>query len=113
MKKEFLKRLLSSIILIPLVYFFILKGSYLFNFFVFICFLLISYEWHMMTKKKFYNYFGYVFLVFSFYTIYNLRNNFNFDYSFVLLIISICVFSDIGGYLFGKVFKVKINKSKS
>ena len=56
-------------------------------------------------QKKFYSYLGYVFLFFSFYSIYSLRNNFNFDYSFVLLIISICVFTDIGGYLFGKVFK--------
>ena len=52
MKKEIVKRLLSSIILIPLVYFFVVKGSYLFNFFVFVIFLIISYEWHMMTKKK-------------------------------------------------------------
>ncbi len=105
MKKEFVKRLLSSVILIPLVYFFIVEGSYLFNFFVFISFLIISYEWHMMTKKKLYSYFGYVFLIFSFYSIYNLRHNYNVDYGFVLLIISICVLTDSGGYLFGKIFK--------
>ena len=35
MKKEFEKRIISSIILIPLALFFIVEGSLLFNFFIF------------------------------------------------------------------------------
>ena len=52
MNKELIKRILSSIILIPVALFFIIKGSFLFNFFILICFLITSYEWHKMSKKK-------------------------------------------------------------
>ena len=70
------KRIFSSIILIPIAIFFIIKGSFLFNLFITIIFLVASYEWFMMSKKKNYHYFGYFFLIFSFYTVYDLRNNF-------------------------------------
>ena len=103
MSSEFIKRILSSIILIPITLFFILKGSYLFVFFISICFGLIIYEWHMMSKKKSYRIFGFTFLFISFYTIYKIRiDN---DYWFLLFVLTICVSTDIGGYVFGKLFK--------
>ena len=105
MKNEFVKRLISSIILIPLTFFFIIKGSVLFNLFILFCFLIISYEWHMMSKKRSYNLIGFLFLFFSFYSIYILRNEYPGEYLYVLLITSICIFTDIGGYIFGKVLK--------
>ena len=105
MKKEFAKRIISSIILLPVALFFIIKGSFLFNFFIFICFLITSYEWHMMTKKKKYNVFGFLFLLISFYCIYKLRNNMTDDFVWLLGITIVCVATDIGGYIFGKVFK--------
>ena len=105
MKKEFQKRILSSIILIPLALFFIIEGSFLFNFFIFICFLITTYEWHMMSKKKSFKIFGFLFLIISFYSIYKLRNNYFKDYSFLLLTTLICVATDLGGYIFGKLFK--------
>ena len=105
MKNEFTKRILSSIILIPIAYFFIVKGSFLFNFFILICFVIVTYEWHMMSKKKFYYIFGLIFLVFSLYSTYHLRNDFFGDYLYLLLITLICVSTDIGGYIFGKLFK--------
>ena len=105
MKKEIIKRILSSIILIPIALFFILKGSFLFNFFILICFLITAYEWHMMTKKKKYNFFGFLFLIISFYSIYKLRHDLPGDYALVLGITIVCVATDIGGYLFGKIFK--------
>ena len=76
MKKEFQKRIVSSIILIPLALFFIIEGSFLFNFFIFICFLITTYEWHMMNKKKSFKILGFLFLMVSFYSIYKLRNKF-------------------------------------
>lgn len=105
MKKELTKRILSSIILLPVALFFIIEGSFLFNFFIFICFLITSYEWHMMTKKKKYNVFGFLFLLISFYCIYKLRNNMTDDFVWLLGITIVCVATDIGGYIFGKVFK--------
>ena len=105
MKKEFIKRILSSIILLPIALFFIIKGSFLFNFFILVCFIITTYEWHMMSKKKSYYIFGFIFLIFSFYTVYQLRNNFYENYIYFIMILIICVFSDIGGYTFGKIFK--------
>ena len=116
MKKEFFKRILSSIILIPIAFFFIIKGSFLFNFFILICFLIISYEWHMMSKQKTYYILGFIFLIFSFYTVYELID-FGGNYAYFLLITLICVSTDIGGYIFGKVFKgpklTKISPNKT
>ncbi len=105
MNTELSKRILSSLILIPLSLFFIIKGSYLFVFFIIICFLIIAYEWQMMTRNKVYNFPGFIFLLFSFYSIYELRNNYYGDYLYLLLITLICVFTDIGGYIFGKLFQ--------
>ena len=59
MINEFLKRTLSTLILIPLVFFIIVKGSYFFYVFLILIFLISSYEWFNMTKKKFYNAYGY------------------------------------------------------
>ena len=105
MKSEFIKRILSSIILLPIILYFIIKGSFLFNFFILICFLVTSYEWHKMSKKKPYYIFGFIFLIFSFYTIYYLRNLIDADFKYLLFITLICIFTDIGGYVFGKIFK--------
>ena len=106
MKKEIEKRVLSILILTPLSFFFIIKGTGLFSLFLVICFLFASYEWHMMTKKKNYNLLGYFFLLFSFYTAYSLRNHFNENSLLIfLIIIMTCIFTDSGGYIFGKTFK--------
>ena len=104
MKREFVKRILSSIILIPIALFFIIKGSFLFNFFILICFFITSYEWHKMSKKKSYHFLGLIFLIFSFYTVYKLIN-FNGDNIYFLMILLVCVSTDIGGYIFGNIFK--------
>ena len=103
MSQELTKRILSSIVLIPITLFFIIKGSYLFIFFILICLSAIIYKWHMMSKKKPYRIFGFIFLFLSFYSIYKLRiDN---DYWFLLSVTIICVSTDIGGYVFGKIFR--------
>ena len=105
MNKEFTKRIISSIILIPISLFIIIKGSFFFNFFILACFLITAYEWHMMTKNKSFNIPGFIFLIISFYFIFLLRNNFTDDYFVFLMVTLICVATDIGGYMFGKLFK--------
>ena len=104
MIKEFEKRLLSSIILIPIAIFFIIQGSVYFIFFLNILFLATSYEWLKMTKKNnLLRFLGIIFLLFSFYAAFEIRENNNFK--FFLFIITVCIFTDIGGYVFGKIFK--------
>ena len=105
MKEEIINRILSSIILIPLAFFFIIKGSFFFSFFILICFLITSYEWHMLSKKKDYYLFGYIFLIISFYSAYVLRNHFGGEVFAFIFVILICMSTDIGGYVFGKIFK--------
>ena len=106
MKKDLIKRILSSVILIPIAFFFIIKGSFLFNFFILICFLISVYEWHKMSKKKSYNIFGYIFLLFSFYSVYFVRHKLEENSLFIFLfILLICISTDLGGYIFGKIFK--------
>jgi phosphatidate cytidylyltransferase len=117
MNNELIKRILSSIILIPIALFFIVKGTYYFNFFILICFVITAYEWHMMRKKKSYHIFGFIFLIFSFYTVLYQRNYDGDDNKIFLLIIITCIATDIGGYIFGKIFKgpklTKISPNKT
>jgi len=95
------KRIISSIILIPLSFFFIFYGSYILLFFTSICFLVSSYEWHRMKINRKYNILGFPFLFFSFYTFYEL----SYEFTLVFFVIILCVSTDIGGYVFGKVIK--------
>ena len=105
MQNEFLKRIISSIVLLPSVIFIILSGGIIFNLLILICFILSVYEWLKLVKKKFIFFIGLIFLILSFFSFYELRNSFDNKFSYIFLIISICVFTDIGGYVFGKLIK--------
>ena len=105
MKKELQKRILSSIILILTALFFIIKGTYFFNFFILICLLISIHEWHLVSKNKEYKIPGIIFLILSFYSAYYFRNEMYGDYIYFIMILFICIFTDIGGYIFGKIFK--------
>ena len=117
MYKELQKRLLSTIILIPLSLFFIIKGSYFFNFFILICLIIAFYEWNLLSKKKIYNIPGYVMIFLSFYSLYILRHDTDSNLKIIIFILIICVSTDIGGYVFGKIFKgpklIKISPNKT
>ena len=102
--KELQKRIISSIILIPVTFFFIIQGSYIFIFFLSLIFLATSLEWFKMTKNKdLIRIFGLFFLFFSFFSTIYLRQYIGLNF-FVFLII-VCIFTDTGGYIFGKTFK--------
>ena len=109
---ELQKRILSSIILLPLVYYFIVAGSFYLIFFTIICFLISIYEWNRMVKNIEYKFLGSLFLIFSFFTFYELSTTF-----FWIIILLVCVSTDIGGYVFGKLFKgpklTKISPNKT
>ena len=102
--KELKKRILSSTILIPVSFFFIFEGSITFIFFLSIIFLTMGFEWFKLTKKKeLIRILGLFFLFFSFYSAVYLRQYIGLN--FFLFLIIVCIFTDIGGYLFGKILK--------
>ena len=102
--KELQKRILSSIILMPVSFFFIIQGSFSFIFFLSLIFLVTSFEWLKMTKDNdLIKIFGLFFLFFSFFSTIYIRQYIGLN--FFLLVITVCMFTDIGGYIFGKTFK--------
>ncbi len=106
MTNELYKRILTSIILIPLLFFIIFKGSYFFLLTLLLVFFISIIELFKLNKKlKLVNYFGLFFLIFSFYTAYLLRGSTNESALNFLFVIIICISTDIGGYIFGKIFK--------
>ena len=114
MNQEITKRILSSIIIIASALFFIIKGSIFFIFFLSICFFITSFEWYKMTKNNNYFLFGLILLILSFFSAFLFRNASQTDF---LLVILICASTDIGGFLFGKIFKgpklTKISPNKT
>ena len=102
--KEFQKRIISSIIFTPVSFFFIIQGSYTFIFFLSLIFLATSFEWFKMTKNKdLLRVLGLFFLFFSFFSTVYLRQSTGLNVFLFLIIV--CIFTDIGGYIFGKIFK--------
>ena len=98
MKQETIKRILSSIILIPIALFFMIKGSFYFAFFLITIFLIALQEWFKMSKKKMYSYLGIIFLFFYFYFAFLLRGDNDSDLVRFFFVIIICVATDIGGF---------------
>ncbi|MDA9745379.1 phosphatidate cytidylyltransferase [Candidatus Pelagibacter sp.] len=71
-----------------------------------------------MSKSKIYHSLGFFFLIFSFYSAYELRNSFGKESLIIFLfVILVCILSDIGGYIFGNIFKgpkiTKISPNKT
>ena len=66
-----------------------------------------------MTKKKTLRIFGFLFLIFSFYSFHELAV----ELSLALFVILICISTDVGGYIFGRMFKgpklIKISPKKT
>ena len=116
MQSELKKRILSSIIIIPITFFFIVQGSTFFLFFLSLLFLISSYEWIKIIKKSnIIRLIGIIFLFVSIYSAYHLRETQGLNFFFLILII--CIFTDIGGYALGKIFKgpklTKISPNKT
>ena len=105
MKNELKKRILTSVILIPIVFIFVIKGSFYFSLLLITTLFISFYEWYFLAKKKPYFIPGLFFLIFSFYSTYQIRNINDNSYQFFLIILVICISTDIGGYVFGKTLK--------
>ena len=103
--KEFYKRVLSSIVLFPIVIFLIVKGSFFFIILLITSSFIAMYEWQKMSKDKSYNILGFIFIICSFNSMYQLRINDENSIVIFFIILLACILTDIGGYLFGKIFK--------
>ena len=103
MKNELTKRIISSVILVPISIFFIIQESIFFIFFLSLIFIITAHEWYKMNKNVYIKIFGIIFLLFSFYLAYLLRSQNGFN--FFIFVILISVLTDLGGYIFGKIFK--------
>ena len=115
MSKELQRRILSSLILIPIVIFFIFQETLFFGFFLSIVFLATSYEWIKMNKTDSLKVIGVCYLFFAFVSAYLLREKFSLG--LFILVLIICIFTDLGGYIFGKIFNgpklIKISPKKT
>tara|TARA_B100001057_G_scaffold392035_1_gene400474 strand:- start:762 stop:1418 length:657 start_codon:yes stop_codon:yes gene_type:complete len=109
MKSELFKRTLSSFVLIIFIFLSALISDYTFLSILFVTVILSWIEWikiiEKISFKKIYTVihivFFFLYLSLAFIICFNI---FVIDKYFFLIILMICVFSDIGGYVFGKTF---------
>ena len=101
------KRILTSIIILPLSIFFIIQGGYYLLFFLLSVFFIANYELFSVFNKKIIILFLDLILIISLFSIYYLRDLGDYSFKILLWVIILCVLSDIDGYVFGKTFKWK------
>ena len=101
------KRIFTSIIALPLSLLFIFKGGYFLLFFLLSIFFVANYELFSVFRKKTTILFLDLILILSLYSIYYLSDLNEISFYILLWIIILVVCSDVGGYVFGKIFKWK------
>ena len=101
------KRIFTSIIALPLSLFFIFKGGYFLLLFLLGIFFVANYELFSVFRKKTTILFLDLILILSLYSIYYLSDLNEISFYILLWIIILVVCSDVGGYVFGKIFKWK------
>ena len=101
------KRILTSLLIFPLSIFFIVKGGNYIVSFLYAVLILGNFEAFSAFKRKTSIIFLDIILVISLLSILFLRNDSASSYLLLIWIIILTIFSDIGGYVFGKLFKWK------
>ena len=101
------KRILTSLIIFPLSIFFIFKGGDLLLLFLFGVFVAANYELFLVFSKKIIILCLDLVLILSLFSIYYLRESGEVSFKLLIWVIILCICSDIGGYVFGKIFKWK------
>ena len=98
------KRILTSFIILPFSLFFILKGGYYLLFFLLTIFFIANYELFSVFKKISNILFLDLILIFALFAIFYLAEK---SLWLLLWVIILVICSDVGGYVFGKIFKWK------
>ena len=101
---NFQKRFLTALVVLPISLIFVLIGGYVTLLFLLTVFFIANYELFTVFKKKINLLFLDLILILSLYSIYLMaeRNSY-----LLLWVIILVVCSDVGGYVFGKLFKWK------
>jgi len=101
------KRILTSLIVLPLSIFFVFEGGYLLLSFLLLVFFIANYELFSVFKKKTTILFLDLVLILALFAIYHLRDNSWESFHLLVWFIILTICSDVGGYAFGKIFKWK------
>ena len=101
------KRILTSIAIFPLSIFFVFQGGYLLLSFLLIIFFIANYELFSVFKKISNILILDLVLILSLCSIFYLADLNSTSFYILLWIIILVICSDIGGYVFGKIFKWK------
>ena len=101
------KRILSSIIILPISLFFILKGGNYIVSFLYAILILGNFEVFSAFKRKLTIILIDLILVISLLAVLFLRNDTASSFFLLLWVIILTILSDVGGYVFGKLFKGK------
>ena len=104
MSSELIKRILTSMAIFPLSIFFVFQGGYLLLSFLLAIFFIANYELFSVFKKISNILFLDLVLILALFSIYYLAEN---SLWLLLWVIILVICSDIGGYVFGKIFKWK------
>ena len=104
---NFQKRILTSFIILPLSILFIIKSGYFLSFFLIFIFFIGLYELFKSFREIKNILFLASILILSLFSIYYLRVASKDSLTLLYFVIALSISSDIGGYVFGKIFKWK------
>jgi len=123
MKKNLIKRILTSAILIGLLIFFVFNNQYTWLFSLIIVSLFCWLEFISLFKKILKNKYNlrdiFIALSFGYLSLFIICSLILYNLGFAIFILSVCIFSDIGGYVVGnivggkKLTKISPNKTIS
>ena len=101
------KRILTTFIILPISIFFILKGGNYIVSFLYAILILGNFEVFSAFKRKLTIIIIDLILVIALLALLHLRNDTASSFFLLIWVIVLTIFSDVGGYIFGKIFKGK------
>tara|TARA_B110000967_G_scaffold178526_1_gene193394 strand:- start:1904 stop:2560 length:657 start_codon:yes stop_codon:yes gene_type:complete len=107
MNYELINRVLTSLVLLPVLIYSTYYSGFIFIIFLSLIYLLSFYEIIKNTKNLIFNLIVNFVLIFALSSFYYLRSDTDLSLVTIYWILSATFLSDIGGYLFGKIFKGK------
>jgi phosphatidate cytidylyltransferase len=117
MKSELISRILTSIILLPILFYATIYSGIYLKVLLILFYFLSVYEIIKNTKNILFISIASILLFFSFYAFYFLRGDTKYSLIIIFWILISTFFSDIGGYIFGKIIKgkklIKISPNKT